>query len=79
MTHPQTQDDEALRLEVAKAIARANGDEFANAFVNKTQWIAKRGMSGGRYRDINEPYQSDYLDMAAAALTAFRNHEGRKG
>lgn len=53
---------------VARAIARANGDEFANAFKDKPRWTAKRGMSGGRYRDINEPFQSDYLDMALAAI-----------
>jgi hypothetical protein len=55
---------------VARAIARANGDEFADAFTNKTRWNAKRGMSGGRYRDINEPFQSDYLNMASAAIAA---------
>lgn len=55
---------------VARAIANANGDEFANAFTNKTRWIAKRGMSGGRFRDCNEPFQWDYLDMARAAIAA---------
>ena len=58
---------------VARAIARANGDEFANAFKDKSRWIAKRGMSGGRFRDVNEPFQSDYLDMAKAALNAIRS------
>ena len=62
--------DVERELRVAKAIARANGDEFANAFVNKTRWIAKRGMSGGRFRDANEPFQSDYMEMARAALQA---------
>lgn len=62
--------DVERELRVAKAIARANGDEFANAFANKTRWIAKRGMSGGRFRDANEPFQSDYLAMARAALQA---------
>lgn len=55
---------------LAKAIARANGDEFANAFASKARWVAKRGMSGGRYRDIAEPFQHDYLDMARAAVQA---------
>lgn len=55
---------------VAKQIARANGDEFANAFTSKARWVAKRGMSGGRYRDVNEPYQHDYIDMARAAIQA---------
>lgn len=55
---------------IARAIAEANGDNFSNAFKNKSRWIAKRGESGGRFRDVNEPFQSDYLDMARAALTA---------
>ncbi len=60
---------------VARAIANANGDEFANAFANKSRWIAKRGMSGGRFRDCNEPFQSDYLDMARAAIAAMPKPE----
>lgn len=55
---------------IARAIARENGDEFADAFKNKDRWVAKRGMSGGRFRDVNEPFQSDYLDMAKAAISA---------
>lgn len=58
---------------VAREIAKANGDEFANAFKNKSRWIARRGMSGGRFRDVNEPFQSDYIDMACAALAAMRD------
>lgn len=65
--------DNPLIEAVAKKIARANGDEFANAFANKTRWIAKRGMSGGRFRDVNEPFQQDYLDMATAALRAIED------
>jgi len=59
---------ETMREAVARAIARGLGDEFSNAFRNKERWTAKRGMSGGRFRDINEPYQSDYLDAADAAI-----------
>lgn len=55
---------------VARAIATANGDNFADAFTNKSRWIAKRGMSGGRYRDVNEPFQDDYREMATAAIKA---------
>jgi len=69
-----TLDDEALVERVARAIARANGDEFANAFRDKSRWNAKRGISGGRYRDINEPMQHDYLEMATAAIEAVRVH-----
>lgn len=59
---------ETMREAVARAIARGLGDEFSNAFRNKERWTAKRGMSGGRFRDINEPFQSDYLDAADAAI-----------
>ena len=55
---------------VARAIAEAQGDNFADAFKNKQRWVAKRGMSGGRFRDINEPFQSDYVEAAKAAIRA---------
>lgn len=57
-----------LRTKVARTIASALGDNFSDAFKNKQRWIAKRGMSGGRFRDINEPFQHDYLDAADAVL-----------
>lgn len=65
--------DNPLVEAVAKQIARANGDELANAFANKTRWIAKRGMSGGRFRDASEPFQEDYRNMATAALRAIED------
>lgn len=57
-----------LRDKIARTIASALGDNFADAFKNKQRWIAKRGMSGGRFRDINEPFQHDYLDAADAVM-----------
>ena len=68
---PAPEQEDAVER-VAKAIAKANGDEFANAFKSKDRWTAKRGMSGGRFRDVNEPFQTDYLDMARAALAAMQ-------
>lgn len=65
--------DNPLIEAVAKKIARANGDEFANAFANKARWVAKRGMSGGRFRDASEPFQEDYRNMASAALRAIED------
>lgn len=56
------------RESLAKVIAAAMGDNYADAFKNKQRWIAKRGESGGRFRDINEPFQSDYLDAADDAI-----------
>lgn len=57
---------------VARVIASAMGDNFADAFKNKDRWVAKRGMSGGRFRDVNEPFQADYLDAARAAIDAMQ-------
>jgi len=59
---------EGRRETLARIIASAMGDNYADAFKNKQRWIAKRGESGGRFRDVNEPYQSDYLDAADAAI-----------
>lgn len=61
MTHPQTQDDEAL----VEAMARAMVEIFCSRNNLKKQSI---------WRD----YHADYLAEARAALTALRNHEGRK-
>ena len=66
--------ENGLIVRMARSIAEANGDNFSDAFKNKGRWIAKRGMSGGRYRDPNEPFQSDYIDMAAAALAVVKDH-----
>jgi len=54
-------------MKVAKVIAKAMGDNFSDAFENKQRWTAKRGMSGGRFRDVNEPFQDDYIAAAEAA------------
>jgi len=62
--------------QIARIIASAMGDNLADAFKNKQRWIAKRGMSGGRYRDINEPMQSDYLAAAEAVLAAMESNHG---
>lgn len=57
-----------MREAVARAIAKGLGDEFDNAFVSKVGWTAAQGQRGGRFRDINEPFQADYLDAADAAI-----------
>ena len=59
-----------LREAMARAIAVGLGDDFDNAFATKSEWNAARGEKGGRYRDINEPMQSDYEDAAHGALAA---------
>lgn len=55
MTHPQTQDDEALVEVMARAIGQS-------ARKNHNHWL---------------PF-GETLQLATAALTALRNHEGRK-
>lgn len=57
---------------VARAIAAENGDDFAALPDSKADWIAAGGSFGGRFRDINEPRKSDYLEMARAAIEAMR-------
>lgn len=60
----------ALIEAIARAIAEGQGDDFDHAHRDKPHWIETRGEAGGRYRDINEPRQPDYIDAAQAALTA---------
>jgi len=60
-------DEHEHAMKVAKVIAKAMGDNFSDAFKNKQRWTAKRGMSGGRFRDVNEPFQDDYIAAAQAA------------
>lgn len=67
---PKAEVGEGLVERVARAIAAGLGDSFDSAFVNKSEWIAARGEKGGRYRDVNEPRQSDYMDAARAAISA---------
>ena len=55
---------------MAQAIAGAIGDGYENAFSDKSEWIAGRGERGGRFRDVNEPFQCDYDAAAQAALDA---------
>jgi len=57
---------------VARTIAEGLGDNFDHAFVSKPEWIAARGEKGGRYRDVNEPMQPDYMDAARAVIAAMQ-------
>jgi hypothetical protein len=57
---------------VARTIAEGLGDNFDHAFVNKPEWTAARGEKGGRYRDINEPMQPDYMDAARSVIAAMQ-------
>ena len=59
-----------LREAVARAIAAEVGDGFDSAFADKGEWIDEGGVKGGRFRDVNEPKQADYLAAADAALAA---------
>lgn len=57
-----------MRNRIARAIARGLGDDYGNAFTSKSEWNSLRGQKGGRYRDINEPFTSDYDEAADAVL-----------
>ena len=64
---------EKLRADrVARAIADMNGDDYDQVPKHKTEWINARGQSRGRFRDVNEPFQVDYDDMARAAIEAHK-------
>lgn len=59
---------------VARAIATELGADLDTAFANKTEWTNMRGTdAAGRWRDINEPFKSDYLAAARAAIEAMRD------
>jgi hypothetical protein len=72
-------DDRPLREAVARAIADELYDGFDNAFADKAEWIDGRGMKGGRFRDVNEPRQMDYLAAADAAIAVVRVALGENG
>lgn len=57
---------------VARVIAKENGDDYDSIPASKSDWTRNGGMFGGRFRDVNEPYQTDYDDMARAAIEAMR-------
>jgi len=58
---------------VARAIATELGANLDTAFADKTEWTNMRGTdAAGRWRDINEPFKSDYLAAARAAIQAMR-------
>ena len=64
---------EAQLEDLASIIARSMGDNFTDAFKDKSQLISRRGVSGGRFRDVHEPFQSNYLDAARAAAAYLRD------
>lgn len=56
----------------ARALAEGMGDNYDHAFENKADWTSARGMRGGRFRDINEPFRSDYREGAGRVIKAIR-------
>ena len=55
---------------VWRAIAIENGDDPDQIPRHKSHWNKEQGKFGGRFRDINEPFVSDYEAMARAAINA---------
>ena len=52
----------------ARLLAELDGINFEAAPKNKQEWTRKGGMFGGRFRDVNEPMQTDFLEAAEAVL-----------
>lgn len=77
-SRPDARPSHVGREEVARVIASALGDHFDHAFANKAEWNRASGENGGRYRDINEPMQDDYLAAADAILALFSPVDGWK-
>ena len=63
-------DNDNIVKRVAKAIAEKNGDDYDKIPQNKKEWVDSQGVFQGRFRDVNEPYQVDYYDMAEGAIRA---------
>lgn len=57
---------------VACVIATELGDDFDLAIADRGAWRKSQGIKDGRYRDINEPTQADFLELARAAIQAMR-------
>ena len=54
-----------------EAVARAIAEElypFDECHRHKAHWVETGGMLNGSFRDVSGPFQSDYLDMAHAAI-----------
>lgn len=64
--------------DMSRAIASALGDDYDNAFGDKSEWNEARGQKGGRFRDINEPFWRDYDEAAQAAYAAMMQHLNRE-
>jgi hypothetical protein len=58
--------NEQLTIAIATLIADELGDDFDKAHYDKAEWINDRG--GDPFRDVNLPFQRDYLAAAAAVL-----------
>ena len=64
---------QSLIERVARAIAKAWGYSFDALHRDKAHWTASGGKGpDGIFRDINEPRQTDFLEMARAAIAAMR-------
>ncbi len=67
------------RQAIAYELAKQRGDTFGCVPRDKRHWIEGHGIFQGRPRDINEPYQSDYLEMADVAYTALMARRAKEG
>lgn len=68
MTHPQTQDDEALVEQVAIDMYRSQPDPYGPAEPTLDDW----------HERLDDNNRACWRELSQIALTALRNHEGRK-
>lgn len=57
---------------VARTVATEWGDDFDLAFANKAAWLESQGSKGGHWRDITEPTQADFMEVARAVILSMR-------
>ena len=63
----------------ARVLAELDGIGFDDAPKNKQEWTRKGGKFGGRFRDVNEPMQLDFLESAEAVLLDHHRRLAERG
>lgn len=53
---------------ISRIIAEQMGDNYDACFVNKSEWYYHKGDKGFGFREISQPYHTDYQDAAFATI-----------
>lgn len=61
---------ESMVKRVARGLSAKRGDDFDSLPADKAEWVQNHGYFSGRYRGVDEPTKTDYLDDARAAIAA---------